>query len=593
MCGIAGVMVRTGAAAPDAAVLDRLTRALAHRGPDGDGRYVHDAVAMVQTRLAIIDLETGDQPLFAGEGPGDGPALVANGEIYNHVELRRHLGPDRFKTGSDCETALALFADHGERFAERLRGMYAIALHDPAAGRLYLARDPFGIKPLYVAETDTGLAFASEPQALIAAGLADGRVRDGALAEVLQTQFLSGPGSVFAGIERVAPGETLVCEDGRIVARLRRRALPDGGPRAETGPEAVAWLDALMRETVDLHQRSDVPYGMFLSGGVDSAAVLAMMARLNVRPVQAFTAGFDAPDAADERARAERVAAAAGAEHTCITVGADDFWRDLPAIARALDEPVCDYAVVPTWALARAARAADLKVVLTGEGGDELFAGYGRYRRARRWRLFGGRAMRETGALDGLGLLKREDRAWRRGFEADDRAAAEPGRTRLQQAQAVDIAGWLPYDLLTKLDRCLMAHGVEGRVPFVDAAVADFAFRLPDRLKVRGRAGKWALRAWLEAALPEADPWARKQGFTVPVGAWIGEQGERLGPLVARDAAVSDLCRADAVRRVFAEAGRDRRAGHAAWSLLFLALWRKAHVDGAPAGGGVFETLGA
>lgn len=593
MCGIAGIMVRNGAAAPEAAILDRLITALAHRGPDGDGRYVCGTVAMVQTRLAIIDLETGDQPLFAGNGPGDGPALVANGEIYNHIELRGHLGADRFKTGSDCETALVLYADFGSRFADRLRGMYAIALHDPVSQRLYLSRDPFGIKPLYVAETPVGLAFASEPQALIAAGLIDGRVRDGVLTETLQSQFLSGSGSAFDGVERVAPGETLVCKDGRIVERLRRNALPEGGPRAESGPEAVAWLDALMHETVDLHQRADVPYGMFLSGGIDSAAVLAMMARLNVRPVQAFTAGFDHADAADERAQAERVAAAVGAEHTCVSVGADDFWRDLPAIARALDDPVCDYAALPTWVLAREAKAAGLKVVLTGEGGDELFAGYGRYRRARRWRLFGGRPMRDTGALDGLGILKRENRAWRAGFEADERTADTDGRTRLQVAQAADIAGWLPNDLLTKLDRCLMAHGVEGRVPFVDPAVADFAFRLPDRLKVRGRIGKWALRAWLETALPEAKPWAPKQGFTVPVGSWIAERGADVGPLVAADSEIATVCDETAVRRVFTNAGRDRRAGHAAWSLLFMALWRKAHVDGTPAGGDVMQTLAA
>jgi len=592
MCGIAGFMGRDGTAPLDADVLDRLIAALEHRGPDGSGRYQNGSVAMIQTRLAIIDLETGDQPLFAGDGPGDGPALVANGEIYNHVEVRKHWGADRFKTGSDCEVPLVLFSEHGERFADRLRGMYAIALHDPANGRLYLSRDPFGIKPLYIAETADGLAFASEAQALIKAGLVDARVRDGADVEVLQAQFFSGPDSVFQGISRVAPGETLICENGRVVDRIQRTSLPPGGPRSETGPEAIAWLDALMRETVDLHQRSDVPYGMFLSGGIDSAAVLAMMSRLNVRPVQAFTAGFEGGTVADETEAASRLCAATGAEHDIVSVGAADFWADLPFIAKAMDDPVCDYAVVPTWSLARAARAAGLKVVLTGEGGDELFAGYGRYRRAKRWRMFGGRPMRDSGALDGLGLLKNESRTWRDGIAADEkRAAAMPGRNRLQSLQATDIAGWLPYDLLTKLDRCLMAHGVEGRVPFIDSAMADFAFRLPDRLKVRGNLGKWVLRAWLETTLPQADPWAKKQGFTVPVAVWIAEKGAALGALVAQDEGIRAICEPAVVARVFDDAGRDSRAGHAAWSLLFLALWRKVHLEGVAPVADVVSTL--
>ena len=200
--------------------------------------------------------------------------------------------------------------------------------------------------------------------------------------------------------------------------------------------------------------------------------------------------------------------------------------------------------------------------------------------------------MRETGALDGLGVLKNENRTWRKKIEDDERAAAADGaRNRLQTLQATDIAGWLPYDLLGKLDRCLMAHGVEGRVPFIDPAVADFAFRLPDRLKVRNGLGKWALRAWLETALPESQPWAKKQGFTVPVAAWIGEKGTQLAPLVAADESIAALCDASAINRVFDDAARDRRAGHAAWALLFLALWRKVHVEGAAPVGDVLETL--
>ncbi|WP_337876588.1 asparagine synthase (glutamine-hydrolyzing) [Elioraea sp.] len=586
MCGIAGIALRHGEAAPPE-VLARLDAALAHRGPDGGGQTVAAGAALVHRRLAIIDVAGGDQPLFE---PG-GAALIANGEIYSYRELKRDLLADvAFATGSDCEPALHLYRREGLGFAEKLRGMWAIAIHDRAARRVVLSRDPFGIKPLYIAETKHGLAFASEPRALLEAGLVargiDPRARD----ELVELQFTTGAETIFPGIRRLLPGETVAIEEGRIVERRRRAALPEGGPEAIDDAAALARLDAALTESVDLHQRSDVPYGLFLSGGIDSAALLALMRRLNDRPVLAFTAGFDDPSAADERAAARAAARAAGAAHEEITVTEADFWAHLPAIAACMDDPAADYAIVPTWLLARRARQ-DVKVVLAGEGGDEIFGGYGRYRAAMRpwWR--GGRVMRARGILERLGLRRHTTSAWRDGMEAAAAAAASPGRTRLMVAQATDMVDWLPNDLLAKLDRCLMAHGVEGRTPFLDPAVAAAAFRLPDALKVRGGLGKWVLRAWLDRHLPEARPFARKQGFTVPVGAWIARRGDRLGRLVAADPAVAELCPPDAVAALYRKPGKHE--GFAAWTLLFYALWHRAHVRGLAPAGDVFDTLAA
>ena len=600
MCGIAGVMMRRPEP-PDEMVLTRLTDALAHRGPDGRGCYVAGSTALVHTRLAIIDLETGDQPLRGvprGAHEGDGPVvLVANGEIYNDLSVRERLGGGRYTTGSDCETPLQLYLDHGSGFADLLRGMYAMALHDPragggAGGRLILARDPFGIKPLYYVERDDGFAFASEPQALIAAGLVAPMLRDAGRDELLQLQFVCGRSTVFAGIERLLPGETLVVEAGRVVERRRRDALPAAAtPRDRADADALSDLDGVLEDSVRLHQRSDVPYGLFLSGGIDSSAVLAMMARLAERPVLAFTVGFAGTAAADERGRARAAARSVGAEHVEVTFGADDFWSLLPQVAAAMDDPACDYAALPTFKLAAAARAAGIKVVLSGEGGDEMFAGYGRYRRALRPRLFGGRPAYGRGVFDGLGVL-RGGAGWRRGMAAAERAAALPGRSRLCAAQAVDVAEWLPNDLLGKLDRCLMAHGVEGRVPLVDPEVARFAFGLPDRLSIGGGIGKRILRQWLAQALPAAAPFARKQGFTVPVAEWIGGRARHLGPLVAGQPGVAEACEPAAVTGLFdAVAAGRKRAGQAAWTLLFYALWHHRHVLGRPADGDVFATL--
>ncbi|WP_135467275.1 asparagine synthase (glutamine-hydrolyzing) [Crenalkalicoccus roseus] len=585
MCGLAGLALRQGET-PSVAVLDALARALAHRGPDGGGHHVSGSVALAHTRLAIIDLVTGDQPLFAGPA-----ALVANGEIYNYVELRE---ANRLAcaTGSDCEPPLHLWRRDGLAFADSLRGMYALALHDRAARQVVLARDPFGIKPLYMAEVPGGIAFASEPQALLAAGLVRPRVRPEARAELLQVQFTTGAETIFEGICRVLPGETVAIADGAVVERRRRPALPEGGPE-EIGEEAaLARLDAALEESVALHQRSDVPYGLFLSGGVDSAAVLAMMARLNERPVLAFTAGFDIPGVADERPAAAEAARAAGARHVTVAVDEAMVWRHLPEIVARMDDPAADYAIIPTWFLGRAARAHGVKVVLSGEGGDEIFGGYGRYRAAMRPWWLGGKAPRAHGSFDRLDVLRAPLAAWRDGIAAAEAAAATPGRTRLMAAQALDVADWLPNDLLAKLDRCLMAHGVEGRTPLLDPGVAAAAFRLPDALKVRGHAGKWLLRQWVARHLPAVEPHRPKQGFTVPVGAWIAGVGARLGPLVAAQPGVAEIAKPDRVAALFRHAA-EKRAGFAAWHLLFYALWHRRHVEGRREEGDVFAVLAA
>ncbi|HMD49421.1 MAG TPA: asparagine synthase C-terminal domain-containing protein, partial [Bryobacteraceae bacterium] len=316
----------------------------------------------------------------------------------------------------------------------------------------------------------------------------------------------------------------------------------------------------------------------FLSGGIDSTAVLVMMARLAERPVKAFTIGFAASEVADERAAARAAAAVVGADHVELVFDEADFWKLLPEIVAAVDDPAADYAILPTWVLARAAHEAGLKVILTGEGGDELFAGYGRYRSAMRPWWAGGRTPRARGLLDGLGILRSEIAGWRDGIAAAEIRNGGHRRTPLQVAQAVDCADWLPNDLLIKLDRCLMAHGTEGRTPYLDTELAALTFRLPDELKVRRGLGKWLLRRWLADRLPDMQPFTRKRGFTVPVARWIARRGAEIGPIVARSAAIREICRPDAVERLFA-APVNRRTARAAWNLLFFALWHRCHIE--------------
>jgi asparagine synthase (glutamine-hydrolysing) len=364
--------------------------------------------------------------------------------------------------------------------------------------------------------------------------------------------------------------------DGQIGQPTYRPALP---PKPAVFPrweeDLLLALDRILEDSVSVHQRSDVPYGLFLSGGIDSATIATVMSRLNARPVTAFTCGFELPDdeawqARDERRQAERVAKALKLDWREVSFDEADFWRILPQVVWAMDDPTSDYASLPTYRLAEAAKG-DLTVVLTGEGGDELFGGYGRYRRALRPRWLGGRPaepqilapfLKDRGA----GALAR----WRAA------AKAPKGLSALQSAQYGDIVTWLPNDLLIKLDRCLMAHGLEGRTPFLDPAVAAFAFHLPDRMKVRGRMGKWLLRQWLARHCPAAEPFAKKKGFTVPVATWIAPYAADLGPRIAQCAGIAQVCDLEAVRTVFS----DERYSASRWPLLFYALWYAIHIEG-------------
>ena len=575
MCGIVGLI--GGGGLGDAR---RMAATIAHRGPDGVRAEMIDRErikgVLGHARLSIIDLEGGWQPLHAA-----GCTVIGNGEIYNYKELADEFGlRGKLTTGSDFEPLLHLYAQQGEKAFDRLRGMYAFCLigHD---GRVWLVRDPFGIKPLYYRQTEGMVQFASEPRALLGEIKGPVQVEKDPVQELLAFNYSVGRNTVFRGIRRLKPGEVTEVVYGRPAPKRIRSPLPRPGPIPRDEQGVLNALDRVLEDSVMVHQRSDVPYGLFLSGGVDSTAIATVMARLNERPVTAYTCGFEAAagktGVKDERGAAEQVARALNLDWREVTFGEEDFWRVLPQVAWAMDEPTSDYAALPTYKLAEAAKGV-LKVVLTGEGGDELFGGYGRYRRALRPPLFGGR---ESGpradipflADRGQGAVER----WRM-TTTEAQAALGPALATLgplQTAQVRDIVGWLPNDLLLKLDRCLMAHGMEGRTPFLDPEVARFAFFLPDRFKVRGRLGKWVLRRWLQRHCPGADPFARKSGFTTPVGAWIAPRAGDLGPKIAAVEGVRRFCEVETVRAVF----RDSRHADHRWPLLFFAVWWGIHVE--------------
>lgn len=593
MCGIAGVMMKSGHALRED-VLDRLQQALRHRGPNSVGRFQDQRVGLVSTRLSIVDLERGHQPLFAP----DGTVLVANGEIYNAPELRAQLDGYPFETLSDCEPILPLFERYGEEFAGPLRGMYAIAVYQPSSGHLSLARDPFGIKPLYYTENEAYFAFASELQALLQAGLIPREVAAERRPELLQLKYTTGMRTLLAGALRVAPGETITLKHGRIITR-RNLSAPHGnaaGGRCDAGfrvpmldrSSLLQRLERTVFDSVEAHLRMDAPWSLFLSGGVDSSILLAVARQVSKDPVRALTLGYSGKQRIDESEDALRLAASLGVDCTRVEMSPDDFWQLAPRIVAAIDDPTTDPAVLPTWMLAKAAAERGDRVALTGEGADEVFGGYSRYRRALLPRLFPRRRPRR-GVYSHSGIRADRFGDWHAGITAAEQRETALCRSRPQVLQGVDLAERLPNSLLVKLDRCLMAHAIEGRTPFLDREVVRFAASVPDRLKVDLRYGKVLLREWLARLAPQAHPYARKRGFSVPVGRWMHDRRQELAPLVSTQPGAAELFSPGEVTRIFdAAAERDQPA----WSLLFYALWHNHHILGVPAEGDIGDVLG-
>jgi asparagine synthase (glutamine-hydrolysing) len=549
-----------------------MNEALVHRGPDSEGYLVDGPVGLAARRLSIIDLEGGDQPL----GNEDGTVqVVQNGEIYNYRELRERLIADghRFRTRSDTEVLAHLYEQHGLDFLQELRGMFALALWDAPRSRLVVARDRFGIKPLYYAEVGGTLSFASELKALLRQPGFPREVDLEALQAFLAFNSIPAPYTAFAHARKLPPGHALVWEGGS--PRLERFARPapvaaseqrDGSARA-----LATELLAELRDSVRAHLVADVPVGVLLSGGVDSAALTALAALESGEPVKTFSIGFE-EESFNELERARLVAERYGTDHHELVLRPDAA-ELLPELVDAFDEPFADSSAIPTYLVSQLA-AEHVKVALSGEGGDELFGGYYTYvadriapyaapaatlARPLVERLpsssdkvsFDYKAKRFVRAA-GLPPLARHH-GWKEIFSADARAelvradrraefdpvgfyepryAETEGADPLARLQDVDLGIYLVDDLLVKTDRASMAHSLETRVPFLDNLLAEFALSLPPRHRVLGFSKKRLLRRAVAPLLPRSIVNGRKQGFSIPLAAWL--RGE-LEPF-ARDA---------------------------------------------------------
>jgi len=630
MCGIAGIVSRDRLGPDDQARATAMRDVMSYRGPDGAGLHADDQAVLAHRRLSIVDLAGGHQPLSNETGTS---WITFNGEIYNHRDVRAQLegAGHTYRTRSDTETIVHAYEQWGDECVQHFRGMFAFAIWDGAARRLLLARDRLGVKPLYWAMAGDRLLFASEIKAILKSGLVAATPNVRVLSEVLATRGTAGEETMFEGVYKLLPGHRLVFEGGRV--RIEKYwDLPLDGPDPELermhDGALIDRFRSLLQESVRLRLMSDVPLGMFLSGGIDSSAIAALMAREIDRPVDTFSVAFsDRRFSELEYARA--VAQAIGANAHEIVIDDHDFFAALPRLVWHEDEPIAHPSSVPLHFVSVLARQ-HVVVVLTGEGSDELLAGYGKYPRAViNWRAgtvyerLVPAAVRASVAGSLVPRLPgRAGRYARRSFLAMprnvsamflDNFAGMPVRQQRELLSATALAGGDAYssslayfnevngrsgllgrllhtdiktylvELLMKQDQMSMSASIESRVPFLDHVLVEFAARLPDRLKLRGFTTKRILREALRGLLPEEILTRRKMGFPVPFGEWTRGRWQPVvrDVLLDRRTRERGLINPAAVEQLLA-AHRDgaTAGGDAIWALVNLELWYRTFIDG-------------
>jgi asparagine synthase (glutamine-hydrolysing) len=622
MCGIAGTLAVDAAAAADGEAVRRMCDAMVHRGPDDHGYLNDGACALGHRRLSIIDLRPeGAQPMTSEDSS---IAVVVNGEIYNFQALRRDLEAKghTFKSRSDSEVIVHLYEEEGVDFLDHLRGMFALALWDARRRRLVLARDRFGKKPLFYHADAKGLVFASELGALAESGRFERRPNIDAIDAFLSLQYVPSPWTAFEGVHKLPAGCRLICENGKIGAPERYFELRFDQPTTGSLPELTERLHEHVLDAVRVRMVSDVPLGAFLSGGLDSSLVVAMMAMQSTQPVKTFSVGFTSKDFS-ELPYAKMVSDRYGTDHHEIVVE-PDMASVIPEFVRHYGEPFADSSALPTWYLCEYTRTG-VTVALSGDGADEAFAGYRRYSHSRTARFLRGlpgplpaalaktlgsipipaaqqvrdygRRLMEPEHVRFLGLaahIPHEDRValysepMRQRFAEDlvarrfgELYAASTASDPVNRLLDLDIQTYLTDDILTKVDIASMAHSLEVRCPLVDQELMAFAASLPGSVKLRGLTTKLILREVAKPLLPEKILTRRKQGFGLPVDRWMRDD---LAPL-SRDVLLDQTARERgifnpaSIETLLLQHQRGEPRGDQIWALMMLELWYRAFID--------------
>ena len=616
MCGIAGIARFDGGSVSEA-TLRAMTNRMVRRGPDDEGFVSVHSVGLGMRRLSIIDVNGGHQPLT---NESRDIHLVLNGEIYNHIELRRRLESQghSFRTHSDAEVVLHLYEEEGVEALHLLNGMFAFALYDERRRALWIARDRLGIKPLFYAQDESGVTFASDINALRAGNKAN--VDATAVLGYLALGYAPGDGTVWQGVKKLPPAHHLWVADGRLTVK-RYWEVQEFGDYLGDVSRAVDELDALLVDAVRLQLRSDVPLGVLLSGGLDSSAVTAIAAGLIEEPLQTFTARFDGKGESADADFSRQVASRYATSHSEIGLTAIDAAAALDELLPLMDEPISDSAIIPSYCISKAARARNIKVLLSGAGGDEIFCGYGRHRPAPvgrpRWfadvlppamRSALGQAWAVVQPRHGL-RVRHPAYAWAatvNGINLDTAQALLRSRPQFEHLLAVmrqefhgldttdsglgfvharmhvDLETYLPDNVLSLTDKATMAASVEGRVPLLDHRVVELAFRLPERMNELDGRAKGLLKRAMSARLPSDLIYRRKEGFNAPIAAWLQDDCGFDVALELRDhrtPLLEELFSAPALEKLLAAPERRRHSEHLLFSVFLLNRWHRAHLD--------------
>lgn len=627
MCGICGKLNLAGEDAVSPGLIKAMADTMYHRGPDDEGYHVSGQVGLGFRRLSIIDLKSGHQPLSNEDGTIH---IIFNGEIYNFQELRAFLLTKGhvFKTHTDTEVIVHLYEERGPQCLEKLRGMFAFAIWDEKAKTLFLARDRVGIKPLYYSLSDKALVFASEIKAILADPSVERKIAPEMIDRFLTFLYVPGEETLLKGIRKLPPAHYLLIQNGKAIVRQYWDLHFAQHSQNTSLKDAETQLQSLLAETVRQHMIADVPVGVLLSGGVDSTGVLSFAVDQTKQQMSSFTVGFSGTDVADERPYARLAAQTFGSRHHEITISPQDFASFMPQYVWHMEEPVCEPPAIAMYYVSKFARKY-VTVLLSGEGGDEAFAGYSNYRnlvwleRIKRGlaplnamfafglsiagSLFGSHRAAEYAPLmnhpfpdyyngrtsnpyryagNGLGELYSDSHA--RGINREH--SLEPvrrlqdhvrGQNTLNAMLYIDTKTWLPDDLLIKADKMTMANSIELRVPLLDHCLLEFAASLPSNFKLKGFSTKYILKKTMSQKIPQAILGRKKAGFPVPYESWLRNQlKEQVWDiLMERKTIGRGYFRKDAMERLLRANSNTANHSKEIFSLLTLELWQRAFLD--------------
>ena len=573
MCGIAGILLNNS----NKKLIEKfhkISGQLSHRGPDSSSFYKNSKNLFLHTRLSIIDLNGGNQPIINND-----LVLVANGEIYNDPEIRSTYKTYNYKTESDSESIMTLYYNEGVNGLEKLRGMYAFAIYDKKKDCTILGRDIFGIKPLYFSLIKDGIIFSSEITPLINSKFVKKNISEEKLIEYFELQYTTGKKTIFEGIFRLRPGEILIIQNGKITnSKLQKLNLL----KKKTHKIDNNFIEKKLEESVSVHLRSDVPYCLFFSGGIDSMLIMYFMSKLNLGSrVEAFKVNIENRKNNLNNTLLKKISHEYKIKFNEINFTEDDFWNTIPFAAKKIDDPIADYAILPTFKLASVA-SKKFKVAITGEGGDELFGGYGRYRHHNFFKknFFKG-AFRKLGKFN--------NNYWK--FETSQTFIENLSLTRVQKQQFFDYYNWLPNNLLVKLDRCLMSYGMEGRTPLIDKKLFENFFFIKDEYKINNSFGKFMIRNFIKSRVKHYDAFIKKEGFTIPIEKWLPKHSKFFLEFLPKIEILRIFFNQDEIKELCKSITHNKKAIRCVWHMIFISTWYYVTFNNVKTDGNFFDII--